>query len=323
MDAPLRAEVDDDVGLVLGSAQALIDNVGRVILGKADQVRMVVAALLARGHVLIEDAPGMGKTLLAKTLARSIGGSVGRVQGTVDLMPADITGVTVFDQQHRDWHFRPGPLFHHVLLFDEINRATPRAQAALLEAMAEGHVTVDGVTRELPRPFFVLATQNPYGEEGTFPLVSGEYDRFAVSVQVGLPDRESERALLRRVGGRHALDDLVPVLSPEALDELCVAVATVHVAPSVEDYVLDIAAATRSDASFRQGISPRATQVLLDVAKANAALDGRAFVTPDDVQAVAVAVLAHRVEAGHRMLASGAAREAVEQLLTTVRVPDV
>jgi MoxR-like ATPase len=323
MDAPLRTEVDDDVGLVLRSAQALIDNVGRVILGKADQVRMVVAALLARGHVLIEDAPGMGKTLLAKTLARSIGGSVGRVQGTVDLMPADITGVTVFDQQHRDWHFRPGPLFHHVLLFDEINRATPRAQAALLEAMAEGHVTVDGVTRELPRPFFVLATQNPYGEEGTFPLVSGEYDRFAVSVQVGLPDRESERALLRRVGGRHALDDLVPVLSPEALDDLCVAVATVHVAPGVEDYVLDMAAATRSDASFRQGISPRATQMLLDVAKANAALDGRAFVTPDDVQAVAVAVLAHRVEAGHRMLASGAAREAVEQLLTTVRVPDV
>jgi MoxR-like ATPase len=323
MDAPLRTEVDDDVGLVLRSAQALIDNVGRVILGKADQVRMVVAALLARGHVLIEDAPGMGKTLLAKTLARSIGGSVGRVQGTVDLMPADITGVTVFDQQHRDWHFRPGPLFHHVLLFDEINRATPRAQAALLEAMAEGHVTVDGVTRELPRPFFVLATQNPYGEEGTFPLVSGEYDRFAVSVQVGLPDRESERALLRRVGGRHALDDLVPVLSPEALDDLCVAVATVHVAPGVEDYVLDMAAATRSDASFRQGISPRATQMLLDVAKANAALDGRAFVTPDDVQAVAVAVLAHRIEAGHRMLASGAAREAVEQLLTTVRVPDV
>src|SRR6185436_8692800 len=144
MDGPLRAEVDDDVDVidaVLGSAQALIDNVGRVILGKEDQVRIVVAALLARGHVLIEDAPGMGKTLLAKTLARSIGGTVGRVQGTVDLMPADITGVTVFDQEHRDWQFRPGPLFHHVLLFDEINRATPRAQAALLEAMAEGHVT--------------------------------------------------------------------------------------------------------------------------------------------------------------------------------------
>ena len=322
MDGPVRAEVDD-VGLVLGSARALIDNVGRVILGKSDQVRIVVAALLARGHVLIEDAPGMGKTLLAKTLARSVGGTVGRVQGTVDLMPADITGVTVFDQEHRDWHFRPGPLFHHVLLFDEINRATPRAQAALLEAMAEGNVTVDGVTRELPKPFFVLATQNPYGEEGTFPLVSGEYDRFAVSVQVGLPDRESERALLRRVGGRPALDELAPVLSPAELDELCDSVATVHVASSVEDYVLDLAAATRSDASFRQGISPRATQMLLDVAKSHAALDGRPFVTPDDVQAVAVAVLAHRVDAGHRLLASGAARDAVEQHLTAVRVPDV
>jgi len=322
MDGRVRAEVDD-VGVVLGSARALIDNVGRVILGKSDQVRLVVAALLARGHVLIEDAPGMGKTLLAKTLARSIGGTVGRVQGTVDLMPADITGVTVFDQERRDWHFRPGPLFHHVLLFDEINRATPRAQAALLEAMAEGHVTVDGVTRELPRPFFVLATQNPSGEEGTFPLVSGEYDRFAVSVQVGLPDRESERALLRRVGGHHALDDLAPVLSPADLDDLCDAVATVHVAASVEDYVLDLAGATRSDSAFRQGISPRATQVLLDVAKAHAALDGRAFVTPDDVQAVAVAVLVHRVDAGHRVLGSGAARDAVELLLTTVRVPDV
>jgi MoxR-like ATPase len=317
------AAVPDDTDVVLASAQALIDNVGRVILGKTDEVRIVVAALLARGHVLIEDAPGMGKTLLAKTLARSIGGTVGRVQGTVDLMPADITGVTVFDQEHRDWQFRPGPLFHHVLLFDEINRATPRAQAALLEAMAEGHVTVDGVTRALPAPFFVLATQNPYGEEGTFPLVSGEYDRFAVSVQVGLPDRESERALLRRVGGRPALDELEPVLSPETLAELCDVVATVHVAAAVEDYVLDLATATRSDASFRQGISPRATQVLLDVAKARAALEGRSFVTPDDVQAVAVPVLAHRVDAGHRMLASGTGRDAVVQLLGSVRVPDV
>jgi len=322
MDGAAQAETDD-VGVVLGPAQGLIDNVGRVILGKADQVRLVVASLLARGHVLIEDAPGMGKTLLAKTLARSIGGTVGRVQGTVDLMPADITGVTVFDQEHRDWQFRPGPLFHHVLLFDEINRATPRAQAALLEAMAEGHVTVDGVTRELPNPFFVLATQNPYGEEGTFPLVSGEYDRFAVSVQVGLPDRESERALLRQFGGRPALDDLEPVLSPDSLLGLCAAVSSVHVASGVEDYVLDLAAATRSDASFRQGISPRATQVLLDVAKSHAALDGRAYVTPDDVQAVAVAVLAHRVDAGHRMLASGAGRDAVEQLLTSVPVPNV
>ena len=322
MDAQTGAE-PVAAGAVLGSAQALVDNVGRVILGKSDQVRIVVAALLARGHVLIEDAPGMGKTLLAKTLARSIGGTVGRVQGTVDLMPADITGVTIFDQEHRDWQFRPGPLFHHVLLFDEINRATPRAQAALLEAMAEGHVTVDGVTRELPVPFFVLATQNPYGEEGTFPLVSGEYDRFAVSVQVGLPDRESERALLRRVGGRAAFEELSPVLSPESLAELCATVATVHVAAAVEDYVLDLAAATRSDVSFRQGISPRATQVLLDVAKAHAALDGRAFVSPDDIQTVAVPVLGHRVDAGRRMLTSGAGRDAVVQLLASVPVPDL
>ena len=166
---------------------SIVANVERVLLGKGEQVRIVVAALLASGHVLIEDAPGVGKTLLAKAVARSIGGTVGRVQGTADLLPADITGVTIFDQERRDWDFRPGPLFNHVLLVDEINRATPRAQSALLEAMAEGHVTVDGSQHDLPEPFLVLATQNPFGDAGTFPLIAGEYDRFAVSVSFGLP----------------------------------------------------------------------------------------------------------------------------------------
>ncbi len=181
---------------------SIVANVERVLLGKGEQVRIVVAALLASGHVLIEDAPGVGKTLLAKAVARSIGGTVGRVQGTADLLPADITGVTIFDQERRDWDFRPGPLFNHVLLVDEINRATPRAQSALLEAMAEGHVTVDGSQHDLPEPFLVLATQNPFGDAGTFPLIAGEYDRFAVSVSLGLPGREVERALLR--GNRRA-----------------------------------------------------------------------------------------------------------------------
>jgi MoxR-like ATPase len=304
-------------------APALIHNIERVILGKTDEIRIVVAALLARGHVLIEDAPGMGKTLLAKAIARSIGGTVGRVQGTVDLMPADITGVTVFDQEHHDWQFRPGPLFNHVLVFDEINRATPRAQAALLEAMAEGHVTVDGVTRPLPVPFFVLATQNPYGEEGTFPLVSGEYDRFAVSVRVGLPGRDSERALLRQIGGAHALEELEPVLDPDELVGACADVAGVHVSAAVEDYILDLAAATRRDASFGSGMSPRATQMLLDVAKAFATLEGRTYVTPDDVQAVGVGVLAHRVDSTNRHLGSHSGRDAVEGLLRSVPIPDI
>ena len=170
-----------------GVGAAIATNVERVLLGKREQVRIVVAALLAGGHVLIEDAPGVGKTLLAKAVARSIGGTVGRVQGTADLLPADITGVTIFDQERRDWDFRPGPLFNHVLLVDEINRATPRAQSALLEAMAEGHTTVDGSQHDLPEPFLVLATQNPFGDAGTFPLIAGEYDRFAVSVSLGLP----------------------------------------------------------------------------------------------------------------------------------------
>jgi MoxR-like ATPase len=282
----------------------------------------VVAALLARGHVLIEDAPGMGKTLLAKALARSIGGTAGRVQGTVDLLPADITGVTVFDQEHRTWDFHAGPIFNNVLLFDEINRATPRAQAALLEAMAERHVTVDGALHVLPEPFLVLATQNQSGEVGTFPLVSGEYDRFAISMSLGLPDRASERALLRGEGGQAALDALGAVVSPAALAAACAEVDRLFVAPPVEEYVLDIADATRASAALQHGISPRATQLLLQVAKGHAVVEQRSFVTPDDVQAVAVAVLTHRV-GGAGATGDPAARGVVADLLSAVAVPDI
>jgi MoxR-like ATPase len=306
-----------------GIAEALVSNVERVVLGKTEVLRLVVAALLARGHVLIEDAPGMGKTLLAKALARSLGGTAGRVQGTVDLLPADITGVTVFEQEQRTWEFRAGPLFHNVVLFDEINRATPRAQAALLEAMAEGQVSADGGVYPLPAPFFVLATQNPNGEAGTFPLVSGEYDRFAVCVSLGLPDRASERALLRGVGGRSALDDLAPVVDPESFVAACTDVEQLYAAPAVEDYVLDIADATRSHGSVTHGISPRATQLLLQVAKGHAVVDGRSYATPDDVQAVAVAVLAHRLGSDMHTVGASASRAAVEELLASVAVPEI
>ncbi len=308
-----------------GVGAAIATNVERVLLGKREQVRIVVAALLARGHVLIEDAPGVGKTLLAKAVARSIGGTVGRVQGTADLLPADITGVTIFDQERRDWDFRPGPLFNHVLLVDEINRATPRAQSALLEAMAEGHTTVDGSQHDLPEPFLVLATQNPFGDAGTFPLIAGEYDRFAVSVSLGLPGRDVERELLRGNGGLGALDALEAVTDPSELARCQREVAAMHVASAVEEYVLDIAEATRiggPSSPGDRGISPRATQALLAVAKGCAATMGRTYVTPDDVQTVASAVLAHRMQADTTTGLS-AASAAVAEMLTSVAVPSV
>ncbi len=310
-------------GGAVAIASNVVANVERVLLGKTEEVRLVVSALLARGHVLIEDEPGMGKTLLAKALARSLGGTAGRVQGTVDLLPADITGVTVFDQQLRTWEFREGPLFHNVVLFDEINRATPRAQSALLEAMAEGQVSVDNSLHTLPSPFFVIATQNPTGGAGTFPLVSGEYDRFAISISLGLPNRESERSLLRGVGGRSALEDVTPVVDPADLLGACDEVEALYAAPAVEDYVLDLAEATRTHTSFGSGMSPRASQMLLQVSKGHAVVHGRGFVTPDDVQAVAPSVLAHRVGNASNDLGTHVARASIVELLASVPVPAI
>jgi MoxR-like ATPase len=303
-------------------ARALVDNVASVVLGKRDEIALVVAGLLAGGHVLLEDVPGVGKTLLAKGLARSVAGTIGRVQGTADLMPADITGVTVYDRDRRTWEFHPGPVFHNVVLVDEINRATPRAQSALLEAMGEGQVTVDGTPHALPIPFFVIATQNPYGDVGTFPLVEGQCDRFALVVSLGLPDREAERAMLRGDGGPPALERLQPVVTGEGLVRAIAAVRATYAAPAIADYVLDVVAATRNDGDLDHGASPRAARTLLDVARAFAAVAGRDFVTPDDVKAVAVAVLAHRVGAVTRR-GTEAARPLVHELVARVPVPAV
>jgi MoxR-like ATPase len=294
-------------------ARSLRAALSSALVGKHDAVALTVAATLAGGHILVEDAPGVGKTLLAKTLARAVGGTVGRVQGTADLLPTDITGTTVFDQRSGEWRFRAGPLFHHVVLVDEINRATPRAQSALLEAMAEGQVTVDGSTYRLPEPFLVMATQNPLGDAGTFPLGDGQRDRFAVRVSIGLPDRDTETALLLGTGGEPELARLQPVTTPEALLAARRETAAIHLAEMVAGYVVDVVTAVRDDAGAAP--SPRASLVLVSVAKALAVLDGRPYVSPDDVRRAAPAVLAHRLGA------RGQGRDVVGAALARVPVP--
>ncbi len=275
--------------------EALLANLSMVIRGKPDALRLGVIALLSGGHLLVEDVPGVAKTLLAKAMAQSVGGSFRRVQGTADLLPSDLTGVSVYQPGTGAWEFRPGPLFANVVLVDEVNRATPRTQAALLEAMEEHQVTVDGATRPLPDPFFLIATQNPFEHAGTFPLPDGELDRFAVVMHLGYADPVSEREVLLGRGGADVLDRLDPVTDTDGLRWARSAVRDVHCEPVVADYIVEIATATRTHPEVTIGASTRASVGVLHAAQANAALQGRTFVTPDDVKAVAAASLAHRL----------------------------
>jgi MoxR-like ATPase len=307
--------------IAAAAATAVVDAVSTVVLGHDAAVRMAVSAFLAGGHVLVEDSPGVGKTLLAKALARSIGGTFGRVQATADLLPSDITGVSVFDPDRRTWSFRPGPVFNHVVLVDELNRATPRAQSALLEAMAEGHVTVDGTTHPLPRPFFVIATQNPRSDHGTFPLVSGQRDRFAVRLHLGIPSPDVERALLRGQGGTAHLDDLTDRASPGAWVAAQDAVAAVHVDEAIIDYLVGLAGAVRAHPHGDPELSPRASLTLRRVAQATASLDGRDYVLPDDVKATAPAVLGHRLGTEADTGPGAGGLERITAILASVAVP--
>jgi len=299
--------------------QAVVAAIGSVLIGKEDAIRIALACLLARGHLLVEDLPGMGKTTLANAMARVLGLDYNRVQFTSDLLPADIVGVSVYEKAESAFRFHPGPVFCQLLLADEINRTTPKTQSALLEAMAEGQVTVEGETRALPRPFFVIATQNPVQHSGTFPLPESQLDRFLMRLSLGYPDLSSEKAILTGGDPRARLHDLQPMLSIDELLALQNEVDGVAMAEPVVDYVLRLLHVTRTSEAFEYGLSPRAALAILQSAKAIALLEGRGFVIPEDVQAVFPAVADHRLQGSGRGHDSGS-RVLIEKVLDAVDV---
>jgi MoxR-like ATPase len=330
--AALRPRVLDSGGLDTGELDPgevdvpaigarIAEAMGRVVQGKPDVVRLALVVLLAEGHLLIEDVPGVGKTTLAKALARSIDGTVRRIQFTPDLLPSDVTGVAVYDQETRAFEFKPGAVFANLVVADEINRASPKTQSALLECMEERQVTVDGVTYELARPFMVLATQNPLEMEGTYPLPEAQRDRFTARISMGYPDRDAELAMLDERATADPLTSLSPVADAALVRALVGAVGRLHVAEPLRRYVVSLVEATRRSPDLRLGASPRAGLQLLRAARAAAALAGRDHVLPDDVQAMAVPVLAHRLLlTPDAALARRDARQVVTDVLATVPV---
>jgi len=308
--------------MIAESAKRLRENIQRVIVGKDEQIELALVAVLCEGHILVEDVPGIGKTTLAKALAASLGCTFRRIQFTPDLLPSDVTGINYYNQKLQEWEFRAGPVFAQVVLADEINRATPRTQSALLEAMQERQVTVDGDTRPLPRPFLVLATQNPIELEGTFPLPEAQVDRFFIKLPIGYPTVDEENSILLRFERTDPLVGLSPVVATEELLEMQRQVREVRVEASVRGYVVAIARATREHAQVALGASPRGTMALYHAAQAWAAIRGRAFVVPDDVKRLAPYVLTHRILIQPQVRLRGRKpEEVVAEIVDTVPVP--
>jgi len=303
-------------------ARVIIENVETVIVGKREAVELIVIGLLCGGHILIEDIPGVGKTMLARALARSLDCTFRRVQFTPDLLPADITGVSIFNQKSREFEFRPGPIFANVVLADEINRATPKAQAALLECMEEFQVTVDGRTYQMPRPFFVVGTENPIEYEGTYPLPEAQLDRFLMRVSMGYPAPEDEVRIMREQRLEHPVNQVRPVVDQAEIVELQRAVRVVHLEECIEEYIVSLVRATRGHPDVVLGASPRGSLALMRCAQALAAIRGRDYVTPDDVKQVSRAALGHRLIARPDLELRGSSGvEVIEEALKATKVP--
>jgi MoxR-like ATPase len=310
------------VGSFAETFEAVIDNVAQVLEGKEDPTRLALVCLAAEGHLLLEDVPGVGKTSLAKALARSFDLQWRRIQFTPDLLPSDVTGASVYDRDTGSFTFRPGGVFANVVLGDEINRASPKTQSALLEAMQEGQVTVDNVTHRLPDPFLVIATQNPVEHEGTYPLPESQLDRFLLRVRMGYPERQAEMAMLDRPEDRTLVDDLSPVAGPDAIPTMVALTSQVHVAMALKGYIVDLATATRHHPALSLGMSPRAALALQRAARALAASTGREYVVPDDIKYLAGPVLEHRLVLSPEGVVSGVdIADVVAEVLRTVPVP--
>ncbi len=301
--------------------QSIKENVGKVLVGEERVTNLLLTAMIAGGHVLIEDVPGMGKTVLARSLAKSVDGVFGRVQFTPDLLPSDVTGLNYFDNKSGEFQFSPGPVFCNILLADEINRATPRTQSALLECMAEGQVTVDGETRKLEKPFFVIATQNPVETLGTYPLPEAQLDRFLMRISMDSPTKAQERRILERFRDSEPLEELGAVCTTAQIVELQATARKLYIHPVLLDYIVDLAHASRQARGVELGLSPRGSLALMRASQAMALVEGREFVTPEDIKAVGVPVIAHRLAVSGMAGSSQAQKDAALQLLESVALP--